>query len=85
MKVLIAITIGWCILTALSGCGGADRPSDIYNTSYHYTDYNVTNIELLCKEMNDGDTYELEEVGSSIVKNNGDCYIRFDNIAGETE
>jgi len=76
MKTIILTMMAVTII----GCG-KKYGDDVVTNNYFYTDYNVTEINVLCDQMNDGDVYNLEdEIGSSLVKNNGDCYLRFDRI-----
>jgi len=64
----------------LIGCGESEGGS-VVNNHYLYNDYSIHQIQVICDQMNDGDVYDIDdEIGGSIVKNNGDCYLRIEEV-----
>lgn len=61
-------------MTAL-GCGEGTDPNYITN-NYYETTYNVTQLQILCAGMNEGDEYEIHQsFGSRVVIKDGNCVL----------
>lgn len=77
MKYLVIL-----LFLSVVGCGDSNTTDNrVINRNNEYNDYNITDIKMLCNEMNDGDVYRLsEDHTGSIIRNNGDCVLRFDDL-----
>ncbi len=71
-KILILTVMG--ILTI--GCGEETDPNYITN-NYYDTTYNVTELQIICAGMNEGDTYEIDDISNSrVVIKDGNCVLK---------
>ena len=78
MKKLMMIAVSLLFI----GCTDTmPNPNELVNITHYYTDYSITKLGDLCKNIDEGQHYRLDDNnGGALIKYENLCYIRVQSV-----